>query len=44
MNIMSSNKSNIEQMITHEFSIDEINKAIMTASDSTSALNVTIKF
>lgn len=44
MNIMSSNKWNIEQMITHEFSIDEINKAIMTASDSTSALNVTIKF
>ena len=44
MNIMSSGKWNIEEMITHEFTIDNINEAIRKASDANNALNVTIKF
>ena len=37
-------KWNIEEMITHEFTIDNINEAIRKASDANNALNVTIKF
>lgn len=44
MNIMKSGKWNIEKMITHEFSLSEIDKAIQTAGNTDIALNVTIKF
>ena len=44
MNIMKSGKWNIERMITHEFSLSEIDKAIQTAGNTDIALNVTIKF
>ena len=44
MDMMASRKWNLESVITHEFSIDEIDKAIQTASDGDHALNVTIRF
>lgn len=44
MKIMASGRWNLESMITHEFSLDEINKAIQTASDPEHALNVIIRF
>lgn len=44
MTIMQSGRWDLEKMITHEFSIDEIDRAIQTAADSDRALNVTIKF
>lgn len=44
MKIMRSGRWNLEQIITHEFSIDEIDKAIRTAADSSHAFNVTIRF
>lgn len=44
MDMMASRKWNLESVITHEFSIDEIDKAIQTASDRDHALNVTIRF
>lgn len=44
MNIMASGKWNLESIITHEFSLDQIEEAIRTASDANRALNVTIKF
>lgn len=44
MDIMKSKKWNIESIITHEFSLDNIKKAIQTASDSQKSLNVVIKF
>ncbi|MGN1451508.1 MAG: zinc-binding dehydrogenase [Eubacteriales bacterium] len=42
--IMASGRWNLERLITHEFSIDELEKAIRTAGDVNSALNVTIRF
>lgn len=44
MKIMKSGKWDIEKIITHEFSLTEIDKAIQTAGDTNTALNVTIKF
>lgn len=44
IDIMASGKWDIEKMITHEFTLDEITKAIQTAADTNRALNVTIKF
>ena len=44
LEIMSSDRWELEKMITHEFSIDEIDRAIQTASDSNNSLNVTIRF
>lgn len=42
--IMSSGKWDLESLITHEFPITQIDKALKTASDTENALNVTIKF
>lgn len=44
MDIMTSGKWELEKLITHEFSIDELETAIRTAGDVNSALNVTIRF
>jgi len=44
MNIMKSGRWDIEKIITHEFSLTEIDKAIQTAGNTNIALNVTIKF
>lgn len=44
MEIMKSGRWEIEKCITHEFSSEEIEKAIQTAGDTDHALNVTIKF
>ena len=44
LNIMASHKWDIESIITHEFSIDDLDKAIQQASKSEEALNVVIKF
>ena len=44
MDIMKSGKWELEKMITHEFPITELEKAIRTAGDVNHALNVTIKF
>lgn len=44
MNIMKSGKWDIEKMITHEFPLTEIEKAIQTAGNTNKALNVTIRF
>lgn len=44
MNIMKSGKWNIEKIITHEFPLAKIAKAIETAGNTNLALNVTIKF
>lgn len=44
MSIMESGRWNLESVITHEFSLEQIEKAIQTAADAGSALNVTIKF
>lgn len=44
MEMMRSGRWNLERIITHEFSIDEIDSAIRTAADSDHALNVTIRF
>lgn len=44
MQIMKSGQWNIESMITHEFSLDKIEQAIQTASDTKNSLNVVIKF
>ena len=44
MKLMASGKWNLESIITHEFSLEQIAEAIRTASDPTQALNVTIKF
>lgn len=44
MTIMQIGRWDLEKMITHEFSLDEIDRAIQTAADSDRALNVTIKF
>lgn len=42
MALMESGVYNIESIITHEFSLDEISKAIETAADTKNALNVII--
>lgn len=44
MNIMASGEWDLENIITHEFSIDRIAEAIQTAADSEHAFNVTIHF
>lgn len=44
MEIMKGGRWDLEQMITHEFSIDHIDKAIQTAADSYHAFNVVIRF
>lgn len=44
MEIMASGRWDLESIITHEFSIDQISEAIRTASDAGHALNVTVKF
>lgn len=44
MDIMVSGKWNLEANVTHEFSLEQIEEAIHTASDVNSAFNVTIKF
>lgn len=44
MNIMESGRWDLESMITHEFSLDQIETAVKTAADTERALNVVIKF
>ena len=44
MEIMRSGRWNLERIITHEFSIDDIDKVIQTAADSNHAFNVIIRF
>lgn len=44
MEIMKSVKWDIESIITHEFPIDMLEKAIQTAGDINSSLNVIIRF
>lgn len=44
MDMMAGGRWNLESIITHEFSIDEIEEAIRTASDADHALNVAIRF
>lgn len=44
MAIMKSNRWELERIITHEFTISEIARAIETAGDSDHAFNVTIRF
>ena len=41
--IMSCGKWNLESIITHEFSLSELEKAIRTAADVDHAGNVVIK-
>ena len=44
LNIMKSGKWDIGKMITHEFAIDDLSKAIEKASDVDNALNVVVNF
>lgn len=44
MAIMSSGKWDIEKLITNEYTLDDLSKAIEKASDVDSSLNVIIKF
>lgn len=44
MKIMESHNWDIESIITHEFSLNELEKALQTAGDAHSSLNVIIKF
>lgn len=44
LKIMECGKWNIESIITHVFSLDDLSRAIETASKSDKALNVVIKF
>lgn len=44
LKIMESGTWDIESIITHEFSLDDISEAIETASQSDTAFNVVIKF
>lgn len=43
MKLMKSGRWELERMITHEFSLDELERAIRTAGDVNSSLNVTIR-
>lgn len=44
MDIMKCGRWDLEKIITHEFSIDDLAEAIRTAGDVNHSLNVTIKF
>lgn len=44
MQIMESGRWNLESIITHEFSLEQIEEAIRTAADSRQAFNVEIGF
>lgn len=44
LSIMGSGKWNISSIITHEFPLCEIGRAIQTAADTSHALNVVIRF
>ena len=44
MQIMERGEFNLESIVTHEFSQDEIVKAIETAGDVDHALNVVIRY
>lgn len=44
MRMMESGRWNLESIITHEFPLDQIEKAIQTAAETAHAFNVTIKF
>ena len=44
MQMMESGRWDLESIITHEFPLEQIEQAIRTASDSSRALNVTIRF
>lgn len=44
MQMMESGRWDLESVITHEFSLEQIEKAIRTAADTDHALNVTIRF
>lgn len=44
MKIMTSNRWEIEKLITHEYPLEQLGKAIEKAADVDNALNVVIKF
>lgn len=44
MNIMKSGRWDIEKLITHEFPLSGLSRAIETAGDTSKSLNVTIRF
>jgi threonine dehydrogenase-like Zn-dependent dehydrogenase len=44
MKIMTSNRWDIEKLITHEYPLEQLGKAIEKAADVDNALNVVIKF
>lgn len=44
LEIMKSGKWDIESIITHEFPLNQLEKAIQTASDINNSLNIIIKF
>ncbi|WP_312503037.1 hypothetical protein [Lacrimispora sp.] len=44
MSMIESGKYNLESIITHEFTLKDISKAIITAGKVDEALNVVIKF
>lgn len=44
LRMMESGRWDLESVITHEFPLEKLEKAIQTAADSNHALNVTIKF
>ena len=44
MKIMKSKKWDIEKLITHEYQLEDLSKAIEKAADVDNALNVIIKF
>lgn len=44
MSIMTSGKWDLESIITHEFTLEQISQAIQMAANPNQALNVTIKF
>ena len=44
MTIMGNGKYDIESIITHEFKLDDLEKAIIQASKSNESLKVVIKY
>ena len=44
LNFMENTPYNLEQLVTHEYSLDEFNAAITTAGNSNEALKVVIKY